>query len=297
VAVDMDTSGNDDSTVGTIENCGEIGTVGGTLTFDLVVKGIDPVDKIKGYQIDIDYDPGVIKIISVVDVDAAGSITPDDVTILSRTDSSGGAGFIPITHISDPMPDIDGSITPTAADGTNTPPAPANHESGEGVLARITIEAVGTGTSGLIVPGPSGGADGFVDLIMIAGDGPLKNLPVPVKTVQIGGVVVGGSCPGPDNDGDEFADHEERFVGTDPEDPCADTASADDEGDDKWPADFDDNQVINISDVFEVLPPVFGSSPGNPSYAPRADLVPDSVINISDVFKLLPPVFGSSCTP
>jgi hypothetical protein len=29
---------------------------------------------------------------------------------------------------------------------------------------------------------------------------------------------------------------------------------------DAWPADFDMNRVINITDVFKVLPPVFGSS-------------------------------------
>jgi hypothetical protein len=29
----------------------------------------------------------------------------------------------------------------------------------------------------------------------------------------------------------------------------------------------------------------------------RRDLAPDGVINITDVFNVLPPYFGSSCTP
>ncbi|MDP2674299.1 MAG: hypothetical protein Q8Q00_05245 [Dehalococcoidia bacterium] len=52
--------------------------------------------------------------------------------------------------------------------------------------------------------------------------------------------------------------------------------------------------VINISDVFFLLPPTFGTAV--PPTSARRDIVPDNVINISDVFKVLPPYFGVVCT-
>jgi hypothetical protein len=81
-------------------------------------------------------------------------------------------------------------------------------------------------------------------------------------------------------------------VGTDPVDACPD-----DPADDAWPCDFDNNQVINISDVFKVLSPYFGSRSGDPNYVERRDLSHGGSINISDVFKVLPPYFGYVCTP
>ncbi|NIR02801.1 MAG: hypothetical protein GTN78_21790, partial [Gemmatimonadales bacterium] len=90
-------------------------------------------------------------------------------------------------------------------------------------------------------------------------------------------------------------DADELSIGTDHLDPCADTPTAHDEADDKWPPDFDDNQVVNVTDVFNVLPPTYGSSAGQSNYSERADLEPDGVINITDVFKVLPPIFGKSC--
>ena len=95
-----------------------------------------------------------------------------------------------------------------------------------------------------------------------------------------------------DTDCDAFSDADEGTIGTDPADNCPD-----DPADDAWPCDFDMNTVVNITDVFNVLPPYFGSSTGDPDYTVRRDLVPDGVINITDVFLVLPPYFGSSCTP
>jgi len=53
--------------------------------------------------------------------------------------------------------------------------------------------------------------------------------------------------------------------------------------------------VINVTDVFQVLPPVFGSAV--PPTSVRQDLAPDGVINTTDVFRVLPPLLGGSCTP
>jgi len=129
-----------------------------------------------------------------------------------------------------------------------------------------------------------------------------------VSTIDVSG---GGAQPVPDpqdvqpcdpgapndGDGDGYEDGDEVLIGTDALNGCPASPEPGDEDPDPWPADFDDNQVVNILDVIPVLPPYFGSSTGEPNYSPRRDLVPDGVINILDVTKVLPPAFGSSCVP
>jgi len=104
---------------------------------------------------------------------------------------------------------------------------------------------------------------------------------------------------GYDCDGDGYTGNDELtiFSAADTRDdqaPCPETPIAEDEPNDRWPPDFDDNQIVNISDVFQVLPPYFGTVA--PPTSPRRDLAPDAVINVSDVFKVLPPFFGLGCT-
>jgi hypothetical protein len=112
-------------------------------------------------------------------------------------------------------------------------------------------------------------------------------------------------APSIDTDGDGSPNSDEPLIGTDPLADCTVVLTIDDNADtvpergvhDAWPPDFDMNRVINITDVFKVLPPVFGSSTGQPLFSERVDVAPDGVINITDVFKVLPPIFGTSCTP
>ncbi|GAG25424.1 unnamed protein product, partial [marine sediment metagenome] len=90
-----------------------------------------------------------------------------------------------------------------------------------------------------------------------------------------------GDCPDPssvpwttppgDLDCDGYSSADEGTIGTDPNDPCANTSDPNDEADDRWPSDFDDNQVINVLDYGEVLPPYFGTSV--PPTSARRDLV------------------------
>ena len=101
-------------------------------------------------------------------------------------------------------------------------------------------------------------------------------------------------APPGDEDCDGWTTADENLIGTHAASSCANTQDSGDEDDDKWPPDFDDNQVVNISDVFYLLPPTFGTAV--PPISARRDLAPDGVINISDVFKVLPPYFGASCT-
>jgi len=95
--------------------------------------------------------------------------------------------------------------------------------------------------------------------------------------------------PGGDNDddGDGYSNFTEAYLGTNPDLACGENA---------WPPDFDSNQVINVTDVFQVLPPNLGTTVPSPTPF-RYDLSPNGVINTTDVFKVLPPHFGTSCTP
>jgi hypothetical protein len=221
VAVDVNTSGNDDSTVGTIQDCAELANVGDTLDIDVVVEGVHANDRIQGYQFDLDFDPAVLQIIDYIDIDAAGSNSPDDVTMISRISSAGGAGLTSASEFVIPaLPDTDGSYQAAAVDGTaivttsgqgfpniHEPATAANgfdddgdtvvdnpgESSEDGVLARLTVEAVGTGTSQLVVPGSLGGIpiDGVPDLIVSDGNGTA----MPVATVETAAILVGaGTC-------------------------------------------------------------------------------------------------------
>jgi len=98
-----------------------------------------------------------------------------------------------------------------------------------------------------------------------------------------------------DDDNDGFADTVEIWVGTDALTACAATASPGDEDPDPWPPDFNDDRVVNVTDIVLVLPPYFGSTSADPNYRARSDFTMDGVINITDVSAMLPPRFGSHC--
>lgn len=94
-----------------------------------------------------------------------------------------------------------------------------------------------------------------------------------------------------DDDGDGFSDSSESWMLTDSLKPCNDGSGYPD-----WPPDFDDSRNVNILDVVQLTPPVFGSAKGDDAYERRKDLKPDDAINILDVVLMTPPVFGSSCS-
>jgi hypothetical protein len=173
-AADMDASGNAANSVGAIQPCGEIATVGGTLTFDVVVQGVPPFDDngtpgeveddsggLAGYQVLIGYNPAVLNVTAVSDVFM----------------TAGGFSF------SSAVPDSDGDYTAAAA---TFAPQPL---SGDGVLARITLTAVGGGTSPitLTIAQPGDPSNTLND----AGN----NL-YDIMSVQSGSVVIGGGTCG-----------------------------------------------------------------------------------------------------
>ncbi len=130
-----------------------------------------------------------------------------------------------------------------------------------------------------------------------------------------------GNVCDPDDDNDSrglgdafglfFRDEVEAFLasfadpnGTDPLNDCPDTATVDDENDDKLPPDFDDSKDVGGSDVIrfaarfgtvEGTPPPVGVQP----YSRRFDIYPKGAsrfkIDGSDVI-VLSTYFGISCT-
>ena len=98
-----------------------------------------------------------------------------------------------------------------------------------------------------------------------------------------------------DTDGDGFSDAAETFMGTDPIKACPATSIANDESIDAWPPDIDDDQIVDITDIAQLGPPVYESTAGDPNYSKRKDLNNDGVNNIQDVDKMAPPVFWTNC--
>ena len=128
---------------------------------------------------------------AVISADGAGSFPPNDVSIISRIASGAGIGFLSLTDwFSNPS-----SMTLSGIDGTASPAPPLNHESGEGVLARVTVAPVGNGVSNLDVGGTLGGVDGFPDVNINSGTSVPAGQPVPVTTVSDGQIAVGQACP------------------------------------------------------------------------------------------------------
>jgi hypothetical protein len=331
VLIDMDPYGtpanpdNGPGLLGSTETCNAV-PVGGSLDIDIVVDEVDPSDLMKAFQVTLQYagaGPGAVNVTGV--------------------NASLMLGCVWIS--SDPTPDNgDGSFMAGSMD--MCPPG----ESGEGVLARVTLTGVG--------PAGMSWLDFKYDPIVIAAIGPLTNLAIPISNTEGAVVAVGdvngdtavdnSDCNVPDGDGDGmgdpvdncssipnrwqentdgdpygdvcdncpavatvwvvppgdsdcdgFTDTEEAFVATDPADACPD-----DLDDDCWPADLSSpdgygkhDGTVNILDVVQLTPPVFGASPPDPNYNERKDLNGDGTINILDIVKVTPPVFGTSCTP
>jgi hypothetical protein len=90
--------------------------------------------------------------------------------------------------------------------------------------------------------------------------------------------------PAGDDDCDGFATaiETDADIATDPDDACADTPATNDETDDKWPADFNDNQFVNTLDLV-VYATALNSAPPDPDYLPRADLNQNGIINTLDL--------------
>jgi hypothetical protein len=109
------------------------------------------------------------------------------------------------------------------------------------------------------------------------------------------------TSPVGDDDCDGFTTAIENFIGTDPNVACAATAAPNDEPPpDKWPLDFNNDQLAGLADV-ATHSNHFGARasdpPGTvPIYAKRWDLNGDGRIGLQDV-TMFSRFFGKRCAP
>ncbi len=319
IAIDMDVTGNDARLTqgANTQNCARIdGT--GTIDIDVLLSepGVHADDGIRAWEFLLNYDPNVV------------SISAEDANFLLNQAAGGEFGAA-----SDPLPDArNGSWRSGGRDeggGYDPQPEPAGpHEVGPGVLTRITLSGVAQGTTALTLTkvGVMTAANGAIPVVTVSNawvsvdEECVVPTPTPTPCPDSDGDLwcdEDDNCPAwpnldqslppwvsdptDDPDCDGFTSADEAEIGTDPWDHCANTPDANDEADDRWPSDFDDNQVVNILDQGEVLPPHLGRSCAN--YAnweeegyPRRDLVPDCVINVLDLGKVQAPYFGQNCS-
>lgn len=127
LGIDADTAGNTATSLGSIDGCTSVSS---GATFDVDV-WTDDIPQFIAFQMELYYDPTVV---TVVGVDL------DQLVV-----SAEGTG--PLFDATEPLPDEDGDLLMVALDvaGIGT--------TGEGVLARVTLEAVGTGYTPLAMGG------------------------------------------------------------------------------------------------------------------------------------------------
>ena len=164
IAIDVDTTGNSATAYpSTVDTCAEIAS-GGSRVIDIVVGPDIPSDlPLKLYQFDLRYDSAVVNVSAV---DAAQLLNAN----------SGSTVF----SAAEQVPGTDGSHTIAALDTNGNA-----GESGPGVVARVTLKAVGTGTSELKLRLGKEGAALFTS----------STQPIPIEKVQSAIIAVGTSCP------------------------------------------------------------------------------------------------------
>ena len=176
IGVDVEPAGNTAISLGPIDSCLSVST-GDTFQVDVFVT--DVVDLL-AWETYFVYDISVINVVS-----------RDGMMFQAANEGSN------VFDVSEGLPDIDGRYRIAAVDLAD-PPAP---DSGSGVLARLTLKAVGAGVSPLSLSGIDINGDGTVDL------GPfLTNIEAesitdlnddglfdgPIANAEI---TVGGACP------------------------------------------------------------------------------------------------------
>ena len=162
VAIDLDASGNSATSIASIQRCATVAN-GGSLTVDIVIVGIPPVSGTGGGIIGTSF--GVLYDASRLKVTAF-----NDEMIL--TAAPGGSIFT----AGNSTPDSDGTFQIDSLDvGTSG-------ESGNGVLVRLTFQAIGSGTAAVSIRPVDGYYIDTSNEQQFFGD------------VSAARVVVGGSC-------------------------------------------------------------------------------------------------------
>jgi hypothetical protein len=208
VSIDLNTTGNTASSVGTVQNCSVMG-IGDTLTFDVVVHplgvpGAAPTTGMSALGFNVLYDQTIVNI-----VDAPGVTLAHDFLL----GATGGTAYL---DVGDPRPDSDGSYNQATLDLN------ANYDSGPGVLVRLGAQAIAAGVSTISIEGPY---DGDPWLVLDQ-----DNNVIPADNADSAYILVGQAASGCDDpDGDtipNFLDDDDDGDGVDDTgDLCASTAT------------------------------------------------------------------------
>lgn len=181
IGVDADPTGNTATSLGPIDSCVSVST-GDTFQVDLFVTDVPDLLAWETYFV---YD------MSVINIDSR------DVMMFQAANTGSN-----VFDVSEGLPDIDGQYGVAAVDLAE-PPVP---DSGSGVLARLTLKAIGTGVSPASLSPIDINEDGRIDLgpFLTASrgesigdqdedgffDGPISNAQIAVDTACPGGTPV-----------------------------------------------------------------------------------------------------------
>lgn len=145
IGVDADPTSNTATSLGPIDSCVSVST-GDTFDVDIFVTD---VTDLLGWELYFVYDSSIINIVD------------HDVKMFQAANEGSN-----VLDLSEPLPDLDALYLLSAADLAD-PPAP---DSGSGVLARLTLKAVGPGISPANIPPIDFDDDGTMDLGPILND-------------------------------------------------------------------------------------------------------------------------------
>ncbi len=306
MAVDLDQTGNTPTSIGAggagidpgdiQSTVGNI-AIGSSVPFDIVVDSV-PSPGIFGVGLEVNYDPTIVEVTAV-----------NRFFALLQFSSGAPSPF----GGNDLTPDTDGSFRVDAVDLGGT------DETGPGKVLEVRVKCIATGTTLITLSdGVTGGGANAGILNMIDGgnnfaigteieatldcgtdadvDGvpnSTDNCPNWYNPTQ---VLPPWPIPADDPDCDGFDTTTETFVGTGPFGQCAadDTANNEDLPD-KWPADMNDNQLVNLFDVVPYIAALNSVAP-NPPYFARLDLNASGNINLFDLLPFIP-VLNKACSP
>ena len=175
-SIDAGIDGNSATAVGKIENCVAVKT-GDRFQMDIVVQDISDL---LAWEIPIDYKPAVV---TVVD---------QDVKLFQQANANSS-----VLDLSARLPDDSGFHAIAAFDSAD----PASPDSGSGVLARVTFEAVGAGDSPIRFGNRDYDSNGMLDRGSLIRDKDTNIIGDSNKDTYFDGarndaeVVVDGNCP------------------------------------------------------------------------------------------------------
>jgi hypothetical protein len=176
VGIDTNVGGNTASSLGPQDSCAAM-NVGDTMDIDVWVKGIPPVTAdlrsfgLAGFGYNITFDPAVLNIVSAQNNMMINALAPFEHIIANYSFNADP----------NPLPATTGNLRIDYADISE------DYEHGDGVLSRLTVKAIGPGTSNLHL-------DSQIDFEPAPSVWMSGGLPYGISQQTDAVIVVGGSC-------------------------------------------------------------------------------------------------------